>query len=66
MKDSNLTFVDIPGMLDTNGGLIELINAFMTTAIIHKAKSVRFLLPISYGEISNSRGGDVRDSLTVI
>ena len=47
-EESQLTFVDLPGLEDTQRGMVELINEFMSTKIYTEAKSVRFLLPISF------------------
>ena len=55
-RNGNLTFVDLSGLFDTEGGLVELLNSFVSTKILSQAKSVRFLLPIQYNSLVEQRG----------
>lgn len=43
----NLMLTDVPGLNDTDGVLIEIINNLMIKHIFKKARRVRFLIPIS-------------------
>ena len=46
-RKSGLTFTDVAGLGDTGGDLVEIINNFTIKFILLKARSVKFLLPIT-------------------
>ena len=46
--DTSVTFVDTAGLNDSNGPLVEIINSFITKTVYAQAKSVKFLVPISF------------------
>jgi hypothetical protein len=46
---SGLLYGDIAGLLDTGGPFMQYINCFMNHVIFKKAKTVRFLVPMSPG-----------------
>ena len=48
--------LDIAGFTDTNGEFFDLLNSFVIKYIFLHAKSVRFLLPFTFGEIGQNRG----------
>lgn len=48
-KRSGLLYGDIAGLLDTGGPFMQYINCFMNHVIFKKAKTVRFLVPMSPG-----------------
>lgn len=66
VPDSDITFVDIAGFQDTSGVLIEFVNCFIAKLIFLKAKTIRFLVPITYGQVHESRGGAVRDQVELL
>lgn len=53
---SGLTFADVAGLNDTGGDFIEIINNFVIKYIFSKARSVRFLIPLTVDSIYESRG----------
>lgn len=64
--DSNTVYVDIAGQQDTGGDLIEFINIFVTKELFKRAKTVRFLVPIPHGVVSDARGKSTREQIQVI
>ena len=51
LKDqaTGLVYADIAGLKDTDGDLIELVNFFINKSIFKKARSLKFLVPITIG-----------------
>lgn len=65
-QDTGITFTDVAGFNDTNGVFIEAINNLLIKHILKKARNVRFLLPIRYEQITESRGQSVKEQLNII
>ena len=60
-QDHSFLFTDIAGVQDTSGNLVDFINCMVDKYIFMKAKSVRFIAPISYSSLTGSRGMNVRE-----
>lgn len=60
---TGLTYVDVAGLLDTAGDMVQLVNSFVIKEIFRRAKTVRFLIPVTKSQISESRGAAVREQL---
>ena len=56
-------FADIAGFKDTSGDLIEFINCFVNKKIFLRANTVKFLFPVTYNQLTNNRGADVKEQL---
>ena len=65
-KKSGITFADVAGFNDTGGDFIEIINNFVVKYIFLKAKSVRFLIPLTVESIYQSRGQVLSKQLATI
>lgn len=57
-------FMDVAGFSDTNGEFFDLLNSFVIRYIFLHAKSVRFLLPFTFGELELNRGQAIKDMIT--
>ena len=49
---TDFVFIDIAGLNDTGGNLIELVNCFITKQIFKAAKQVKILLLLTKAQIS--------------
>lgn len=58
---SGLLYVDIPGLNDTGGSTMEIMNRLMLRNILSRAKTVRFIVPITFAQIHNNRGFTLRE-----
>lgn len=63
---TNTIYVDIAGTQDTGGDLIEFINIFVTKELFRRSKTVRFLVPIPNGQVTDCRGRGPRDQIKLI
>ena len=63
---NDVWFVDIAGLNDTGGELIDFCNTFIIKHIFQIAKSVKFIVPIPLAQISDMRGRGPRQQLQVI
>lgn len=54
-------YVDVAGLQDTGGDFIDYINSFVTKQLFKSAKSVRFLVAITYSSLMESRGKILKD-----
>ena len=45
----DLVYADIAGLKDTNEEIIDILNKFLTKSLFIRAKSVRFIITITYG-----------------
>ena len=52
--------------MDTGGPLIELINCFICKSMFNQAKSIKFIVPVSRLQISNSRGKSIIEQIQKI
>jgi hypothetical protein len=59
--DEDLYYVDIAGLHDSGGDLIQFINCFVNKSIFLRASQVKFLFPITYNQIKENRGANVRE-----
>ena len=68
MKDdaSGLIYADIAGIKDPDGDLIEYINCFINKSIFKRAKSLRFLVPLTINQLKENRGMGVRDQIRIL
>lgn len=62
----NTVYVDVAGLQDSRGDLIELVNIFINKELFRRSNSVRFLLPIPHGQINDARGQATREQIRVI
>jgi len=53
-------FVDVAGLQDTSGDLVEFLTSFVSKAIFTRARQVKFLFPVTQDQIKESRGLCVR------
>ena len=59
--ETNSHYVDVAGLHDTGGDFIDFINVFVNKQLFKPAKSVRFLVPITYASQLESRGKVLKD-----
>ena len=59
-------FVDIAGLQDTGGELIDFCNTFIIKHIFQKAKTVKFIIPMPLAQINDGRGRGPREQIQVI
>lgn len=57
----DVVWADIAGLQDTGGQLISFINSFVNKKIFQLAKEVKFLVPLTSLQLSDSRGKGVRE-----
>ena len=62
----DLVYIDVAGLLDTQGDLLEFINQFTIKRIFNLAKHVRILTPMTMQQIKDQRGQLVREQMDVI
>ena len=65
-KDSNLVFVDVAGMQDNAGIILDLINVFVLKKFIQRIHKVKFLIVLTLPQMEDSRGKSCRDLLETI
>ena len=58
--------VDVAGICDSGGTKFDFIVSFLNKKLFQKAKTVRFLVPITKVQIENNRGRDIIDHLIVL
>ena len=58
--ETGLIFTDVAGMQDAAGDLVEVINSLIIKRIFMQAKSLRFIIPMSYMQIKDGRGIQTR------
>lgn len=63
---TDVWFVDIAGLQDTGGELIDFCNTFIIKHIFQRAKTVKFIIPIPLAQINDGRGRGPRQQLQVI
>jgi len=63
---SKIIYADVAGLFDTHGPLMEYINMFMIKGIFQKAKNMRFIIPLTLGELSQGKGMSARAHLKKI
>lgn len=56
LPGKDVWFVDIAGLNDTGGELIDFCNTFIIKHIFQIAKTVKFIVPIPLAQISDIRG----------
>ena len=44
---TGIVYADIAGMKDTDGDLVELVNCFVNKSIFRRARSLKFLVPLT-------------------
>ena len=62
----DIWFVDIAGLNDTGGELMDFCNTFIIKNIFQVAKSVKFIIPIPLAQINDSRGRGPREQIQVV
>lgn len=50
-------------MKDSDGDLIEFVNCFINKSVFKRAKSLRFLIPITLNQLKENRGMGVREQI---
>lgn len=63
---TGIVFADIAGMKDTDGDLVELVNCFVNKSIFKRAKSLKFLVPMTINQLKENRGMGVREQVRVL
>lgn len=61
--NNDVWFVDIAGLNDTGGELIDFCNTFIIKHIFQIAKSVKFIVPIPLAQICDMKGMGPRQQL---
>ena len=61
-----MLFVDLAGLKDTSGDLIEIVNSFLSKTVFTEAKSVQFILTIPFHSLAHNRGETVRETMKVM
>ena len=59
----NFNIVDVGGLSDTGGELIDILVALLNKKIFGVAKKVRFLFPMDYSLITDARGEPIINQL---
>lgn len=59
----DLVYADIAGLKDVNDEIIDVLNKFLTKSLFIRAKSVRFIITITYQQIIDGRGKSLRDQI---
>ena len=62
-KDNKIIYADIAGLEDNRGNLMEFVNKFVTKSLFMKAKKVKFMVPMTKAQFSNTRGVSVREQI---
>ena len=62
----NSYFVDIAGLKDTGGDLMEFINQFINKKLFGSIKNLKILIPITLTSIKVARGGPVTEQLEIL
>lgn len=52
--------MDVAGLEDTSGELIEVVNSLILKRLFVNANSIRFLVPIAVGQVVDGRGEQMR------
>ena len=58
--------VDVAGLCDSGGSLIDFIVSFLNKKLFLKARKVRFLVPITMSQLSDARGKGIIDQILVL
>ena len=61
-----MIFADVAGLRDTSGSLIEFVNCFLSKQIFQRSSTVRFLVPLTLVQLSESRGADARSLIQTL
>jgi len=64
--ETGIVFTDVAGLLDTKGEMIEFINSFIMRKMFSRAKTVRFLAPITVPQIQEGRGTPARQQVKLL
>ena len=54
-SQDGLVYIDIAGLNDSRGELVDLTNCFLDKYIFSRAKSLKFILAITYSQLTQSR-----------
>ena len=65
-EKADLYLADIAGFNDTGGDTIEFTNLFIIKEIFRMAKTVKFIVPITYTQIMENRGASLRKLIETI
>lgn len=61
-----MVYADIAGLKDVNDEIIDVLNKFLTKSLFIRAKSVRFIITITYEQIMEGRGQLVREQIQTV
>ena len=56
----------MPGLLDSRGEIIDVLNCFMNKHVFTIAKSVKFIIPIVVEQLKGARGIEVVRQINLI
>ena len=59
-------FIDIAGLKDTGGELVDTLNCIINKIIFSLCKHIKILIPMTYTQIVESRGMQVREQVLLI
>ena len=63
---TNSVYVDIAGLRDTNGDFVDYLNCLVSTQLFKSAKSVRFIVAITFDSLMESRGRILKEQMEFI
>lgn len=64
--DEGLVYVDMPGLNDTGGDLIEFVNQFTLKYLFSRAEKIRIVIPIINKNIFDYQGRHVKDLTKIV
>ena len=65
-EEHDYAYVDIAGLQDTGGSIMEYVNQFINKKIFSIADKIRFLIPFTRDQIYDARGVQVAEQVTIL
>lgn len=62
----DFSYVDIAGLQDTGGSIMEYVNQFINKKIFSMASKIRFIVPFTRDQIYDARGVQVAEQVTIL
>lgn len=66
MPEKQITFIDIAGLKDTGGDLVDTLNCIINKIVFSFCKEIKLLIPMTHQQITEQRGNLVRDQIKLI
>ena len=65
-ETDDFCYIDIAGLQDTGGSIMEYINQFINKKIFSFSDNIRFLIPFTKDQIYDARGVQVAEQVTIL